>query len=307
MDVSVIVCTHNRAELLRGLLAALGGQVEMDRWSWEVIVVDNHSTDATPDVVAAAALPVPLRYLYEPTPGKSFALNTGIAAAAGRILAFTDDDVELTPHWLASLVDVMERFSCAGAGGPVIPRWEIPKPRWVADSGPFAMQGAIVDFRQGGEPVVLSAAPLGANSAYRKEAFVRHGLFRTDMGHTGRMPMPCEDTEFARRVQRSGGELRYAPRAIVYHPVEARRLTRRYFLDWYLARGRADIVEEPPVGDAVWYFGVPRYLLRAFIAAVLRWATSTRPDRRFYHKLRAYYLIGSMRQARALRRTTPAG
>jgi glycosyltransferase involved in cell wall biosynthesis len=306
MDVSVIVCTHNRAAMLRDVLAGLATQRGMDTRSWEAIVVDNCSTDETADVVRGASLPVPLRYLYEAVPGKSFALNAGIAASTGRILAFTDDDVQLTPDWLAGLVEVMERFGCVGVGGPVVPVWRAEKPDWVADSGPYAMQGAIVEFRGGPEPAILEAAPLGANSAYLRSAFAEYGPFRTDMGHTGRVPMPCEDTEFARRVQRGGGELRFAPRAVVYHPVEASRLTRRYFLDWYSARGRAEMVEEPPRPGSVSYFGVPRYLFRTLGEAVARWATARDPRKRFYYKLRSHYVVGAMRQARAAHRDRAA-
>lgn len=307
MDVSVILCTHNRAALLHGLLASLAAQTGMERWSWEVLVVDNCSTDDTARVIREAAFPVPLRYLYEAMPGKSFALNSGIAAAAGGILAFTDDDVDLTPGWLAGLAETMNRFTCAGVGGPVIPRWRGPKPDWVADAGPHAMQGAIVAFEHGTEPVVLAAAPIGANSAYHRETFERYGLFRTDMGHVGRTPMPCEDTEFARRIQCGGGELRYAPAAVVYHPVEPTRLTRRYFLDWYHARGRAEIVEEPPAPTTVLYFGVPRYLFRSLGESLVRWGIALNPRIRFYHKLQAYRAVGSMRQARLLSRSRPIG
>ena len=309
MDVSVILCTHNRSAMLRGALDALVGQTGMEGRAWEIIVVDNNSTDDTPAVVRAAAATssVRVRYLFEGGAGKSFALNAGLAAAAGRILAFTDDDVQLTPGWLAALVDVMERFGCEGAGGPVVPVWRSERPSWVADDGPYRMQAAIVDFRHGVEPVVLEAAPLGANSAYRRDTFERFGLFRTDLGHVGRRPLPCEDTEFARRVQRGGGELRYAPGAVVYHDVEPARLDRRYFLEWYAARGRAEMVEALPPETAVWYADVPRYLYRSLALAVARWTFSVGKARRFFYKLQTYQIAGAMAQARALRRASRHG
>ena len=309
MDVSLILCTHNRSESLRGVLAAVASQTGMDARTWEVVVVDNNSSDDTRAVVeaAAAASPVPIRYLFEERPGKSFALNTGIAATTGRILAFTDDDVQLAPGWLAALVAVMERFGCDGAGGAVIPVWRSERPSWVADDGPYRMQAAIVDFQHGDEPIVLESAPLGANSAYRRDTFERFGLFRTDLGHIGRRPLPCEDTEFARRVQRGGGELRYAPDAVVYHDVEPSRLDRRYFLEWYSARGRAEMVEALPPPTSVWYADVPRYLYRSLALAAARWTFSTDRARRFYYKLQTYQVAGAMAQARALRRAARNG
>jgi glycosyltransferase involved in cell wall biosynthesis len=302
MDISVVVCTHDRSELLRGVLADLAAQTGMERWRWEIIVVDNRSRDATPAVVraASASCRVPMRYLFEGELGKSCALNAGVAAAAGRILAFTDDDVRLAPGWLSGLVEVMERFGCDGAGGPVVPVWERAPPGWVATDGPYRMHAAIVEFRHGDEPIVLEAAPLGANSAYRRDAFERFGPFRTDLGHVGRKPLPCEDTEFARRVMRGGGELRYAPGATVFHPVEPARLRRRYFLDWYAARGRAELSEEMPA-DVVWYADIPRHLIRRLAASAARWLFSVGRARRFFHKLQTWKAAGAILEARATR------
>jgi len=307
MDVSVIVCTHDRSASLARVLAGLAAQTGLEDRSWEIVVVDNQSTDGTAAVVraAAASCPVPLRYRYESVPGKSNALNAGIDAAAGRILAFTDDDVELTPGWLAGLVEVLERFRCDGVGGPVVPVWTGPSPRWLAEAGPYRMHAAVVDFQHGDEPIALDAAPLGANSAYRREVFERYGRFRADLGHVGRAPLPCEDTELARRVLRGGGELRYAPGAVVYHDVEPARLNRRYFLDWYKARGRAAAREASSDGNAATIAGVPRHLLRTFVTSLVRWVFSVGSTRRFFHKLQTWRTAGAIAEAR--RTTPPAG
>ena len=304
MDISVIVCTHDRSSSLRKVLAGLAAQTGLEGRTWEIVVVDNQSTDDTAAVVreAAARCPVPLRYRYEGEPGKSNALNAGIETAQGAVLAFTDDDVELTPTWLAGLIDVMERFDCDGAGGPVVPVWSGPPPRWLADDGPYRMHAAVVDFRHGDEPIALDAAPLGANSAYRREVFERFGGFRQDLGHVGRTPLPCEDTELARRVLRAGGELRYAPGAVVYHDVEPARLNRRYFLDWYKARGRAAAREEAPDHGAARVAGVPRHLIRTFMTSLVRWLFSVGSARRFFHKLQTWRTAGAIAEARS---TTP--
>ena len=304
MDISVIVCTHDRSASLERVLAGLAAQTGLANRTWEIVVVDNQSTDDTAAVVRAAAgsCPVPLRYRYEAEPGKSNALNAGIDAAGGDVLAFTDDDVELTPGWLAGLIEVMERFDCDGVGGPVVPVWTGPPPRWLADDGPYRMHAAVVDFQHGDEPIALEAAPLGANSAYRREVFERYGRFRADLGHVGRTPLPCEDTELARRVLRGGGELRYAPGAVVFHDVEPARLTRRYFLDWYKARGRAAAREEAPDRSAASVAGVPRHLLRTFLTSLVRWVFSVGSRRRFFHKLQTWRTAGAIAEARS---TTP--
>src|SRR5829696_9022741 len=100
MKFSVVIATYNRAdELVRTLDSLRNLQVAEP---WEVVIVDNNSSDNTKEVVLKAAenFPVPLRYLHEPQQGRSAALNTGIKASHGEIIATTDDDVRVEPDWL---------------------------------------------------------------------------------------------------------------------------------------------------------------------------------------------------------------
>src|SRR4051812_27727014 len=92
MDVSIIIATHNRCKQLDRCLAAVQG-ISSGR-EWELVVVDNGSTDATPSVVQefAAIAHMPVKYVFEPRPGLGNAHNAGIRVAQGQILAFTDDD-----------------------------------------------------------------------------------------------------------------------------------------------------------------------------------------------------------------------
>lgn len=104
MKFSVIIPTYNRAGELRETLRSLATVSTAE--SWEVIVIDNNSRDDTPDVVAEAArdFPAEVRYLFEQEQGKPAALNTGIAASRGEIIAFTDDDHRFEPDWLDAAV-----------------------------------------------------------------------------------------------------------------------------------------------------------------------------------------------------------
>ncbi len=103
--------------------------------SWDVIVIDNNSTDETRKVVDrhAAAFPVPLRYLFEERQGRSSALNAGIAAARGVVLVFTDDDVRVAEGWLdAAVTPLLSESDVAYTGGPVRPIWGAPRRRgWI--------------------------------------------------------------------------------------------------------------------------------------------------------------------------------
>jgi len=135
MDVSVVVCTYNRARLLAEALASLVRQQTGDRFQYEVLVVDNGSTDETPQVVAEAARlpaaaggrssgPQSVRWVREPRPGVAAARNCGVGNARGRWIAFFDDDQIAEPDWLAHLVEVARRTGAACVGGTV--RLQLP-------------------------------------------------------------------------------------------------------------------------------------------------------------------------------------
>ena len=134
MDISIVICTANRANDLRDTLASLAGV----RWSGsvELLVVDNRSTDDTRPLVADASrgYPFPLRYLYEGAGGKYAALNSGIKAARGQIIVATDDDARFEPDWLERAADGLSRYGCEFVGGRVLPLWGAPKPEWLAET-----------------------------------------------------------------------------------------------------------------------------------------------------------------------------
>ena len=110
MRVSVILCTYNRCESLRTALQSVAACRFPESTPWEVLVVDNNSKDQTPAVVEEFVQQYPgrFRYLFEPQPGKSHALNSGIQEARGDILAFMDDDVTVDPGWLQTLTNVLQ-------------------------------------------------------------------------------------------------------------------------------------------------------------------------------------------------------
>jgi glycosyltransferase involved in cell wall biosynthesis len=149
-DVSVLICTYNRDGLLARTLDSLATTRVEPGLSWEVIVVDNKSTDGTRDVVESriAGYPAPLRRIFEGRPGKSHALNTGIESSAAAIVAFTDDDVVIPSNWLeAGVRPLLERADIAYTGGPVRPLWESPPPRWIeGDPGRLLGPIALVDY-----------------------------------------------------------------------------------------------------------------------------------------------------------------
>jgi glycosyltransferase involved in cell wall biosynthesis len=274
-SVTVILCTYNRAERLAVTLESLAASDMPPLVAWEVLIVDNNSTDQTGEVAKdfERRYPGRFRYLFEPNPGKSYALNSGIVNARGDVLAFVDDDVTVEPTWLQNLTAELHGGGWAGAAGRTLPEQAFTPPPWL----PWKELGCILCayFDLGDQPSELGQGtpPYGANMAFRRLMFEKYGGFRTDLGPSpnGKTPRPNEDTEFGRRLFGAGERLRYEPRAVVYHPVPQGRITKEYFLTWCFDLGRASIVER---GDRSHVWGIPRDYL-SFLHRVISLLTLT--------------------------------
>jgi GT2 family glycosyltransferase len=265
MSISVVIATFNRARLLAECLEHLARQAFVD--GDEVIVVDNGSTDETGNIVAAAAVhfPVPLRYLFEPVPGKSAALARGLGVAAGGILAFCDDDVNVATTWLSAVRETMADPQVALMGGPVAARWERVPPPWlrgVANGrGRLASPLALLNYGPG----VVELGPrtvLGANMATRREVIARIGGFAPHLGKLRGTLLTGEDHDFCRRVQQAGLHAIYQPTAIVYHWIPAERMRLAYYISWFYWSGvtHAALDRGQAMGRSI--LGVPLYLVR---------------------------------------------
>ena len=231
---SVVIATHNRSALLAGTLRSFTHQTT--REPWELIVVDNASTDATADVVQqlARTFPVPLRYVSEPIPGKYRALNRGIRLASGSIIAATDDDAVVAPDWLETAQQSLSRLQCDFVGGPVRPIWGGPRPGWLPERSGLhwkviALQDHGTKTREYGCGI---SWPLGVNVAYRRDAFDRAGLFDPDLGRVAGTLRNQAQREWHLRARAAGLRGFYVPEMIVDHHVPTARLTRQYFRRW---------------------------------------------------------------------------
>src|SRR5919107_1856051 len=150
MDFSIIIPTYNRADELRETIRSIANlTVEGD---WELLVVDNKSTDHTAAVVEAerAFFPTSLRYLFEPEQGRYAALNTGIRAATGNIIATTDDDARVEPDWLTRAAAGLDALGCDYVGGKVLPLWKGAPPAWLTNQ-PGGGHWAVLALQNHGE------------------------------------------------------------------------------------------------------------------------------------------------------------
>lgn len=299
MKLSAILCTYNRCSSLRLALESLARQEIPRGWDWEVLVVDNNSQDETRLLAKEyeGRYPGRFRYVFEGRQGKSFALNTGIEAATGEILAFVDDDIEAAPGWLAYLIDAFRDRKYDGVGGRIVPAWTCAQPGWLRMAGPYTLHGVLVAFDFGEKRCELNVGPFGTNMAFRREVFDRCGGFRVDLGPTVGSEIRGEDSEFCKRVMAAGFRLCYEPQAVIRHPVPPNRATKEYFQAWFFDHGRATVRENGIPENTKCLAGVPRYMLRKFAVAVLKWWFACRPYVRFYHKVRVWKAFGEIVEA----------
>ena len=264
-DVSVVLGTYNRARMLAGAIEHLIAQ-QQKGVRYEIIVVDNNSTDNTRDVVSQfAGSDPPVRYIFEPRQGISYARNAGISQSRSPIIAFTDDDVRVSSDWITTVKETFDTHQEIGfIGGKVLPVWAAAPPEWLTRKhwSPLGLQD------HGDEEFYLEPSRvtgvIGANLSVRRNLFEKVGLFAPEVqlvkGRIGTM----EDHEYVGRLWQAGVIGLYVPQLVVQAPVEISRTTKNYHRRWHKGHGRSfAIMREERMEKASWsLFGVPAHLYR---------------------------------------------
>jgi len=317
-EISVVLSTYNRGPLLESALRSVLAQQQPVAPAFELIVVDNNSTDRTRAIVErVAAEDGRVRYVFEARQGLSHARNAGIVQARGAIVAFTDDDVRAEPDWLAAIVRAFEEHPGADVvGGRVLPMWPSPPPAWLTRDHWAPL--ALVDH--GEHPIAIasghSIGVVGANMAFRRSVFDAVGLFATDFQRVKDGIGSLEDHDFLLRVYRSGRQGVYDPRIVVHAEVQPNRLEPAYHRRWHRGHGhfhallRSEQMEATNRGRLL---GVPAPLYRQALEDLVRWARATVARDRanaFLYEVRLRFFYGFFRtrrrefreQARAARR-----
>lgn len=299
MDASVVVCTYNRCLSLAETLGAIALQQVPEGFSWQLIVVDNNSRDATQATVEQFRLCQPglqVSYLFEPQQGLSHARNSGIEAAQGDFVVFTDDDVLPAPDWLAKLVDGMRAHNCAAAGGYIEPLWLAPPPAWLTERY-YGFLALRVDSEGPKEAKSAEEMPFGASLAFARLIFETVGMFNPQLGRKGNVLAGGEEIDVLLRIVGQGGRVMYFPEVKVRHKVEAFRLSKRYFRRW---RYQCSLNEAAnwPLTRGRQLGGVPLYLFAQLARAA--WASLamrlTHPaDEAFRQEMIVWHFMGLMR------------
>jgi glycosyltransferase involved in cell wall biosynthesis len=304
-DVSIIVCTYNRHQLLQDALESIVSNQIDDGVQYEVVVVDKNSTDRTPQVVRSFIERghSNVRYVFEGRQGLSYARNAGIATARSNIVAFTDDDVQVSENWVATIkhsLDSHPEVDCIG--GKVIPSWSSPPPSWLT-SDHWSPVG-LADY--GDRPFYVNTSHrkclIGANIAFRKQALERIGKFHPLLQRVQDSIGSMEDHELLIRLWNEHGQGLYVPHLVVRSPVAGERLTKRYHRRWHFGHGRYYAmarVEEMEASRFGWLFDVPAHVYKQAALAVTNWLAETvRGDRgrAFVHETALIFFAGFFRQ-----------
>lgn len=258
--VSVVVCTRNRAESLQNALQSLLHLATHDEFSYEIVVVNNNSTDDTSQVVqrVASATTIPVREAIETQPGVVYARNHGIANARGEWIAFFDDDQLADREWLTLLLQLAEDKQCLCVGGSVL--LSLPKGEARALSPICRMLLGETVNMDSIQQYTPRQTPGAGNMMVHRDVFEKIGLFDAKFNTRG------EDTDLFLRMHHAKIDAWYTPAAIVYHVIPSERLTTDYMLRLaeVMSAGMA-LDERKFVGKALY----PLYWAARFLQATL--------------------------------------
>ncbi len=303
MDLTLLVCTFNRSGDLRELLETALAQETDGTFTYEVLVVDNNSTDETRAVVDAflSRGDGKVRYLFEGRQGKSYALNTGLAATHGAIVNITDDDFILPPDWAMRIVKTLrDHPDCSFVGGKILPLWQGEVPAWLDREmwSPIAL----VDYGDRQRSVDSDNALCLIGCSFRKTDLEAIGGYRSDLSVSKNLIGGVEDVEIVQRLVKSGRVGLYVPEIACRHKVQARRMTKAYYRRWHLGHGRfyALLRDEDFERSTARLFDVPAHMYTQAAAAALAWCKWRlwRPHTAFERETQLRFFVGFFRERR---------
>ncbi|MBD2500871.1 hormogonium polysaccharide biosynthesis glycosyltransferase HpsE [Anabaena azotica] len=242
IDFTIVIPTYNGAKRLPELLDRLRNQVNTENISWEIIVVDNKSTDNTAQIVQQYQenwqCAYPLKYCFESKQGAAYARKTGVEVASGELIGFLDDDNYPIPTWVAAAYAFAQKYPQAGAyGSQIHPDWEVEPPENFHRISPFL---AITE--RGNKPLFYAPTkkllPPSAGLVVRREAWLKSVPDQPIL--TGRVTgnmLTGEDLEMLCHIQKSGWEVWYNPEMEIYHKIPGARLKREYLIPFFRGIG----------------------------------------------------------------------
>ncbi len=261
MNISVVLCTWNNADRLNITLEAFTVIKKPDGVDWELVVVNNNSSDYTGDIVARYADTLPIKYIIEPKQGLSYARNSGLHASNGELIIFTDDDVKPSKDWLNIYCNAYRKFCDKFYfGGPIESEFEVaPDDMALIALAPCSVKG----LNWGDEEKVAGKGEyfVSANWACSRNNLNKVGNFNVNLGlnpSTGKV-LVGEETDLMNRLQGNGIKPYYLPDASLQHFVPQTKMTLRHIGDRTEATGKAKVGSDKDI-TVKWLLGVPRWM-----------------------------------------------
>lgn len=227
LDVSILIPTHNRAEELRRTLDKMK-TVRRGSLSVEFVIIDNGSTDNTRSIVESFDECLPIRYLFEPRPGKNCALNYALdEAPIGEIVVFTDDDIDPDPNWLSVIVDTCKRWPEHSVfGGRIYVVWPHDNiPEWAKDPHIQTLGFSSHNISECECVYDERFFPFGPNFWIRRHILVDGLRFDETIGPRPKNRIMGSEASFVLRLRDNGYEFVYSPHSIVGHRIQPEALT----------------------------------------------------------------------------------
>ncbi len=233
--ISIVICTYNRANLLRGCLQSIFEQT-CDPSEYEVIVVDNNSKDNTFEVLESFFDNHTLRFFLETRQGLSHARNLGLEKAQGNYVAYLDDDVLIPPDWLKNATKEIFTYQPVldGLGGPLFPFYTTPKPNWFDDS--YAIQ---LGNRKESFFLISGQSFIGANMIWKKSLLQSIEGFKPEFGYVGNLQTLGEETDAYFRAWKFKPSARFlfSPQLYVNHWVPPEKMSLSFRINRYFKQG----------------------------------------------------------------------
>ncbi len=239
-NFTVVIPAYNGAKRLPKVLSRLLEQTGIEQCKWEIIVVDNNSSDHTAELIKSYQKNwignSSLRYCLETQQGIAFARQKGVNEARGQLIGFLDDDMIPAPDWVAQAIAFGKEYPQAGAyGGQIHGDFEEDPPK------DFARIQSFLAIRERGtqpklyEPEILVLPP-GAALVVRKPVWKAHVPEKLALlGRLGKSMLSGDDYEVLIHIHKANWEIWYNPQMHSYHQIPKSRLEKDYLIK--LARG----------------------------------------------------------------------
>jgi glycosyltransferase involved in cell wall biosynthesis len=271
MDLTLIICTYNRADSLKVTLNSLKTQLPKS-FNWEIIVVDNADDVNTQEAVKSFDGLLPISLIIEKKAGQNSARNAAIPHINGELVVFTDDDITPETNWLQSLVEAARENSDIDVfGGKIIPIWKNSPIPWQANAWFSSFVYADQDLGEKEVHYKEGCYPSSPNMAIRKKIFDAGVLFNPKIGPIGNNRISGSESEFLSRVLNTSRGL-YVPAAQVLHRITNNMLGRGYLRKRCYTMGLGmSVWESNPTNEANLpkLFGVARYRIGRLLKSVI--------------------------------------